>query len=315
MSTFFGADVGELRQLARTFESAAAQLTRTRTGVGGNVQSSPWTGPVAFRFRSTWDSQSSTQLAAAADRLTNAAASLRSNAAEQEGASAASGTGFSLSGGLLSGNENHRLSDLHSEIGHFLEGFDNAGKLVDFASLVKNVGFLKAFPDLEAVSEHLGPIGWFAGGYQVASDINNHDLVGALLHGGSTLLSGAAATVAKVAGAGAVATGAGAIGLGGAALVGLIDIAIPYSTEKQDATYAQGFHNLFGEAADPNSPTQEESKVMQQRYAGPFGVATMISDQMNATAAPIREAGRNFANFAGDASVNIKNVMNYVFGH
>lgn len=96
MSTFFGADVDELRQLAGTFENAAAQLSRTRTSVGGNVQSSPWTGPVAFRFRSSWDSQSSTQLAAAADRLTNAAVSLRRNAAEQEGASAASGLTPSL---------------------------------------------------------------------------------------------------------------------------------------------------------------------------------------------------------------------------
>jgi hypothetical protein len=318
MSTFFGADVGELRQLAGTFENAAAQLSRTRTSIGGNVQSSPWTGPVAFRFRSSWDSQSSTQLAAAADRLSNAAASLRRNAAEQEGASAASGSGQSLIGASPSDNETNRLSALRKEFGHVLEGFDNSGKVIDLTTLIKNLGFLKALPDIEAVSKVLGPLGWIAGGYQVANDINNHDLIGALLHGGSTLLSGAATTVAEVAGVGVVATGAAAIGLGGGALVGLIDIAIPYSTEKQDATYAQGFHSQFGESANPNSPTSEQAQIMQQRYSGPLGVATMISDQMDATAAPIREASRNFANFAGDVSVNVsvnvENAWNYVFG-
>lgn len=96
MSTFFGADVGELRQLASTFEHAASQLTTTRNSVGGNVQSSPWTGPDASRFRSAWDSQSATQLASAADRLSSAASSLRKNAHQQEAASSVSGSGSGL---------------------------------------------------------------------------------------------------------------------------------------------------------------------------------------------------------------------------
>jgi hypothetical protein len=91
MSTFFGADVAELRQLATTFDNAATQLTKTRNSVGGNVQSSPWTGPDAMRFRSTWDSQSATQLASAAERLSLAATSLRKNADQQESASSVSG--------------------------------------------------------------------------------------------------------------------------------------------------------------------------------------------------------------------------------
>jgi hypothetical protein len=93
MSTFFGADVAELRQLATTFDNAATQLTKTRNSVGGNVQSSPWTGPDASRFRSNWDSQSATQLAAAADRLSSAATSLRKNADQQENASSVTGLG------------------------------------------------------------------------------------------------------------------------------------------------------------------------------------------------------------------------------
>ncbi len=100
MSTFFGADVVELRQLATTFENAATQLTKTRNSVGGNVQSSPWTGPDASRFRANWDSQSATQLAAAADRLSSAATSLRKNADQQENASSVTGLGSAGSPGL-----------------------------------------------------------------------------------------------------------------------------------------------------------------------------------------------------------------------
>ena len=104
MSTFFGADVDELRQLASTFEHAASQLTTSRNGVGGNVRSSPWTGPVAVRFRSTWDTTSAAQLASAADRLTTAATALRKNAAEQERASSESGTSFGLAPPTLPDN-------------------------------------------------------------------------------------------------------------------------------------------------------------------------------------------------------------------
>ncbi len=87
----YGADVAQLRQLARAFDEAAAQLDQERMSVGNAIRLQAWAGPVAVRFRVAGDSDHSLKVAQAATRLSGAASALRRNADEQEGASAVTG--------------------------------------------------------------------------------------------------------------------------------------------------------------------------------------------------------------------------------
>lgn len=91
MSTMYGADVAQLRTLAGQFDRIAGQLDGDRMAVGNAIQISAWVGPVAVRFRHTWDSDYSRKLHGAAERLRHAAGALRANADDQERTSAAGG--------------------------------------------------------------------------------------------------------------------------------------------------------------------------------------------------------------------------------
>ena len=88
----YGADVAQLRELARQFDSCASRLDNDRMTVGSAIQISAWVGPVAVRFRHEWDSAHSRRVHAAAERLRDAAATLRSNADDQERTSAVGGS-------------------------------------------------------------------------------------------------------------------------------------------------------------------------------------------------------------------------------
>jgi uncharacterized protein YukE len=103
MASMYGADVQQLTDLANAVDQAANQLTSTRQSVNGKVQQSAWVGPVADKFRSTWSSSGNSQVAAAAQLLSDASTSLRRNAAEQTQASSASGTFGAVSLGGSSG--------------------------------------------------------------------------------------------------------------------------------------------------------------------------------------------------------------------
>lgn len=88
MAGMYGADVAELRDLARAFDAAATKLDRERMSVGNAIRIQAWVGPVAVRFRAEWDSDHSTRVASAAARLKEAALALRRNADDQERTSA-----------------------------------------------------------------------------------------------------------------------------------------------------------------------------------------------------------------------------------
>lgn len=87
----YGADVGQLKDLASAFESAAERLDSGRVCVGRRIDLRAWRGPVADRFRGSWQSQYARLLQTAADQLRSAGRDLRANAGEQEQASAATG--------------------------------------------------------------------------------------------------------------------------------------------------------------------------------------------------------------------------------
>jgi hypothetical protein len=86
----YGANVGELRDLAAAFESAAGRLDTGRVTVARRIELRLWRGPVADRFRGSWQSQYARLLQVAADQLRTAGRDLRANADEQELTSAAS---------------------------------------------------------------------------------------------------------------------------------------------------------------------------------------------------------------------------------
>jgi len=85
-----GADVEQLRRLANQLRRSADDLTGSERKLRSLVESSPWHGANAVRFRQDWTS-SSAAMTAAARSLTAAAADVERNAREQEQASSASG--------------------------------------------------------------------------------------------------------------------------------------------------------------------------------------------------------------------------------
>ena len=87
MAGAYGADVAQLRELAQRFDQLGDKLDTTRMTVGTQIQISAWVGPVAVRFRHSWDSEYSRQVSAAARLLRDSARNLRKNADEQDQAS------------------------------------------------------------------------------------------------------------------------------------------------------------------------------------------------------------------------------------
>lgn len=88
MSTVYGADVAQLRELARSFDSCADRLEGGRSSLTGAIDASPWQGPDAQRFRGDWTGTHSRRMSGAVDALRTGARELRRNADEQERASA-----------------------------------------------------------------------------------------------------------------------------------------------------------------------------------------------------------------------------------
>src|SRR4051812_48676530 len=85
---FYGADVDELRTLAKQFDTAASQLESVGTTLSSSVnQTQAWQGPDASQFRSDWNGTHTAQLKAAVAALTNGSTGLLKNADEQNAAS------------------------------------------------------------------------------------------------------------------------------------------------------------------------------------------------------------------------------------
>ena len=88
MGGVYGADVDQLRALATQFDRSADRLDADRLSVGNGIRISAWVGPTAVRFRAQWDSDHSRRVHEAAQRLRDAALSLRANADHQARTSA-----------------------------------------------------------------------------------------------------------------------------------------------------------------------------------------------------------------------------------
>lgn len=110
MPGFHGLDVEQTLALSRAFGTAADRLDSARRSVGHEVASSAWHGPVAGRFRSTWDSDAAVRVRDAATALRDASELLRRNAEDQrttsthsDGTSGTSADAVRTSGGGSAG--------------------------------------------------------------------------------------------------------------------------------------------------------------------------------------------------------------------
>lgn len=331
-SGMYGADVAQLRELARGLQSASDQLDGARQRVGGGIRIAAWMGPVAVRFRLMWDSEYSRLVQTAADDLERIAREVLADAEEQERASARDGgaAGLGGSGGFFSGD--FRLPDIGlipvpgwlvpgsdwtlESLSDFLEPLGLAGNAVtvlDWARTLQETQLIRGAAFLgPTLGRVLLPAGAVLSIIGTAEAIRDGDVVGALLEGGS----GAVTTGLGVAGlvvGGTAAVGLGVAGLGVSALVGLIDVALPYTPEKADAAYRQAVRDRFGPGTDADALTPAQAEIMSRRYEGPIGVATMISDSMRASGESARKAIEDGGYQAGIAAENTKEFLDHVF--
>lgn len=101
MARMVGADVDQLRALARRFTASADKLQHSSNGLSSAVTNAAfWRGNDAERFRTQWRSHSNPLIVAVVKALHSAADALIRNADEQDQASAAGGgsTGGTTSG-------------------------------------------------------------------------------------------------------------------------------------------------------------------------------------------------------------------------
>lgn len=128
----YGADVHELRTLAKQFTDIASTLEETIRSLSVRISNSnAWRGPDADRFRSQWNTTDTARLRSTSQAITVAADTLRRNASEQESTSAAAtgsehvgkGTDSALDPGSRTGSSTRSFLDaLHHSGGGSRDG-------------------------------------------------------------------------------------------------------------------------------------------------------------------------------------------------
>jgi len=84
MGEMWGADLAELRALAREFDAASQTLDNTVSEVTSMLSSVPWLGPSGDQFREEWDGHHAPSLRQASSGLAEARAAVERNADAQE---------------------------------------------------------------------------------------------------------------------------------------------------------------------------------------------------------------------------------------
>lgn len=272
----FGADVSELRSLASRFESSSEELTRIQTLLSKLVLSSSWTGPDASQFKQAWAEVHVSTLLKAAAILDEGALALRSNATQQEQASTDDSSGV-FSGSTSSG-QFELLTQLQNAFGSATEGtaffnetlaalseyfadgvsaLSTAGDVAEFLKGIELPGWFGTLSDLVDIGSIMG-------------DFSDGNWIDGLYDSGALALS--------------VAMPSSPLGWLAGIAKGFVDATLPYNGESQDETLAKGAEILFGEGVTLDSLSPEQASELAQRYDGPWGMANMISDRMDATA-------------------------------
>jgi len=97
--TFYGADVSQLRALAKAVDQAAALLGNKSTSLHGQIQAAPWKGTDGDRFRQDWTGTHRPSLERVVASLRANSKILRQHADEQDQASTSGGGGGGEGGG------------------------------------------------------------------------------------------------------------------------------------------------------------------------------------------------------------------------
>ena len=90
---FYGADVAQLRQLAKDLAGGANRLNALGQQLGSSISSTAWRGHDGERFRNEWTSAHQKLLQSATAGLEEASKALLANADEQEKASTSGDSG------------------------------------------------------------------------------------------------------------------------------------------------------------------------------------------------------------------------------
>lgn len=276
-----GADVNQLRDLAKLLVQGANQLDGSARAVSGQLASTRWTGPDGERYRSQWQGEAVPNIRAVITGLRDAAERVQRNAAEQADASALNAGHDGTAAARVSAG-----AQSSSSSGNFV--VDTLGSLLSLGGIVNDVA-----NSGEKISG-VGPKGvtGVAGGVLGAAGLVTSltTMVDGILSGdnlktqdGIIGLSGAAA--------GRVHPAVG-IAIGAAQLYG--SITLPTSEADIDGVFDVGAKYMFGKDADQLS--LEQKVTLGRRYEGAWGVANMISDSMDSKAA---EAGKFFSGLFG----------------
>ncbi|WP_457964021.1 hypothetical protein M1E17_21290 [Arthrobacter sp. D1-29] len=103
--TFYGADVSQLRDLAKAADKAASLLSSQASSLQGQIQSAPWKGADGERFRQEWTGSHRPNLEQVASTLRHNSKLLLQHADEQERSSAGSSGGAGTGDAGSSGGE------------------------------------------------------------------------------------------------------------------------------------------------------------------------------------------------------------------
>lgn len=276
MAGFVGADVEQLAALATTFDRRASAFDQIASSSSSALMVAEWTGADVDRLRSEWNRQARPAIQRVAGELRALAVELRRQAEQQREASGGAAPALVMPP-LPHGFD----PDLWDQIVERIRtGAGNTLSAIDIATLLAWASKGSDFPILGAIT---GPLGLALGGMDAVDDFLDGDWLHGLVTSGSTVLSGAnwLGTIGWLGGAAARLT---PLTFGISAGITFVEWTLPTTPDQVDSTYAKGLEHLYGRDADPANLTPEQATAMQERYAGPIGVANMISDTMDATA-------------------------------
>ncbi len=289
-----GMDVEAVESIASGIQGDAERLGQLTAGVEALVRRLPglWHGNDATRFvEQSWP-QHRAALVSVRESVQGLGQSALHNAAEQRQASGAP------AGGVVTGTHPGGATDPSwwAAAGGGLHG------AADLAAGLSGTEVPKAFSVL----------GRWVGGLQIVT--GTVDGVAAYQGGDWGRLGGDAVDVALAGAglvAGAVAAPEVAVGLLALGIAkSAVDASIPYSTQSQDHLLEYEAQKMFGVGTGSMTPAQ--ATALSERYSGPVGVVTMVSDKMSETT---DDAVSQVRGVATGAAEGIGTVWRWMTGH
>ncbi len=271
--TVLGADVDQLRVLARMFGDAADRLNGAQRDATARLQSADWKGLDAERFRSQWHGESTGLLRTVEFALRSAKADIERNATEQEHASQSSGR--SSSGPHPGGGTSTSVDAQGNPVVGTLGAALGVGAFADDVASLVDKDVKGVAGDVLSGAGVVTSLVTMTEGYANGDNLQVAD--GMIGLGGEAL--GRANPV---------------LGIAAAAAQGYGALTLPTSNEDIDGVFDMGAHNMFG--TSQANLTDEQTSALNHRYDGAWGVANMISDSMDSKAA---KAGKFFSGLFG----------------